>query len=419
LRLFLARIDLARLGQILVVFSMPDHGKDLTMHSGTFLFAQLMAFLPRREFDRCVRQYRGNYRTRRFSCFDQWLCMAFAQLTYRTSLRDIETCLNALKPKLYHAGFRGTIARNTLAQANQNRNWRIYADFASVLIARARTLYAGDALSVALGETVYAFDSTTIDLCLALFPWARFRRRKGAVKLHTLIDLRGNIPCFIHVSTGKMADVKALDHLPVEPAAFYVLDRGYIDFARLYVFQVHLAFFVTRAKKNLQCRCRARRAVDKTTGLRYDHTIVLTGTKTAAEYPVPLRRIKYVDPKTGKRLVFLTNNFVLDALTIAQLYKCRWQVELFFKWIKQHLRIKAFYGTSENAVKTQIWSAISVYVLVAIVKKELQRERSLHEILQVLSVTLFEKTPLFQALATENTKDGDQDRHNQLTLFDF
>lgn len=389
------------------------------MHSGSFLFTQLMTFLPRRDFDRCVRQYRGNYRTRHFSCFDQWLCMAFAQLTYRTSLRDIETCLNALKPKLYHAGFRGTIARNTLAQANQNRDWRIYADFAQVLIAHARSLYAGDALSVALEQTVYAFDSTIIDLCLALFPWARFRRRKGAVKLHTLIDLRGNIPCFIHVSTGKMHDVKALDLLVVEPGAFYVTDRGYIDFARLYVFQEQLAFFVTRAKKNLQCRCRSRRAVDKATGVRCDHIIVLTGSKTAAEYPVPLRRIKYVDPETGKRLVFLTNNLELDALTIAKLYKCRWQVELFFKWIKQHLRIKAFYGTSENAVKTQIWIAISVYVLVAIVKKELKLDRSLHEILQVLSLTLFEKTPLIQALAPENTTDGTVDRPNQLLLFDF
>lgn len=389
------------------------------MHTGSFLFTQLMAFLPRRDFDRCVRKYRGNYRSRTFSCLDQFLCMAFAQLTYRTSLRDIEICLNSLKTKLYHAGIRGNIARNTLAKANQTRDWRIYADFAAILIAQARKLYAGESLSVDLEQTVYAFDSTTINLCLALFPWARFRRRKGAIKLHTLIDLRGNIPCFIHISSGKMHDVKALDWLPVEAGAFYAMDRGYIDFARLYVFQTRLAFFVTRAKKNLQCRCRVRRAVDKTTGLRCDQTIMLTGTKTAAEYPVPLRRIKYVDPETGKRLVFLTNNFVLDALTIAKLYKCRWQVELFFKWIKQHLRIKAFYGTSENAVKTQIWIAISVYVLVAIVKKELKLERSLHEILQVLSVTLFEKTPLFQALSQESTNKGHGDRHNQLTLFDF
>ena len=389
------------------------------MHTGKFLFSQLMAFLPRRDFDRCVRKYRGNYRSRTFSCFDQFLCLAFAPLTYRTSLRDIETCLNSLKAKLYHAGIRGHIARNTLAKANQNRDWRLYADFAAILIARARKLYAGASLRVALEQTVYAFDSTTIDLCLALFPWARFRRRKGAINLHTLIDLRGNILCFIHISSGKMHDVKALDQLPLEAGAFYAMDRGYIDFARLYVFQAPLAFFVTRAKKNLQCRCRARRAVDKTTGLRCDQTLVLTGTKTAAEYPVPLRRIKYVDPETGKRLVFFTNNFVLDALTIAKLYKCRWQVELFFKWIKQHLRLKAFYGTSENAVKTQIWIAISVYVLVAIVKKELKLDRSLHEILQVLSLTLFEKTPLFQALSQESTKKRRDDCHNQLTLFDF
>jgi transposase len=389
------------------------------MHAGKFVFAQLVTFLPKRDFDRCVRKHRGNYRTRRFSCLDQFLCMAFAQLTYRTSLRDIEICLNSLKAKLYHAGIRGTIARNTLAKANQNRDWRIYADFAAILIARARKLYAGDSLSVELEQTVYAFDSTTIDLCLALFPWARFRRRKGAVKLHTLIDLRGNIPCFVHISCGKMHDVKALDHLPLEPGAFYVMDRGYIDFARLYVFQLNMAFFVTRAKKNLQYRCRSQRPVDKTTGLRCDQTIVLTGTTTATEYPVRLRRVKYVDPETGKRLVFLTNNFVLDALTIAELYKCRWQVELFFKWIKQHLRIKAFYGTSENAVKTQVWIAISVYVLVAIVKKELKLDRSLNDILQILSLTLFEKTPVFQALAQQIAPNEHEPRPNQLSLLDF
>jgi Domain of unknown function (DUF4372)/Transposase DDE domain len=389
------------------------------MHAGTFLFAQLMAFLPKRDFDRCVRKYRGNYRTRKFSCFDQFLCMTFAQLTYRTSLRDIEICLNSLKAKLYHVGIRGTVARNTLAKANQNRDWRIYADFAAILIAWARTLYAGNSLSVDLEQTVYAFDSTTIDLCLALFPWARFRRRKGAVKLHTLIDLRGNIPCFVHVSTGKMHDVKALDHLVLEPGAFYVMDRGYIDFARLYVFQVNMAFFVTRAKKNLQYRCRTQRTVDKTTGLRCDQTIRLTGVKTATEYPALLRRVKYVDADTGKRLVFLTNNFVLDGLTIAQLYKCRWQVELFFKWIKQHLRIKAFYGTSENAVKTQVWIAISAYVLVAIVKKELKLERSLNEILQILSLGLFEKTPLFQALSQQIVPNENEPNHKQLSLFDF
>ena len=389
------------------------------MHTGKYLFAQLMDFLPRRDFDRCVRKYKGNYRTRKFSCFDQFLCMAFAQLTYRTSLRDIEICLNSIKPKLYHAGLRGSIARNTLAKANEVRDWRIYGDFALILIGRARKLYARDRLAVDLEQTIYAFDSTTIDLCLTLFPWAKFRRCKAAVKLHTLIDLRGNIPSFIHISTGKTHDVKALDHLPIEPGAFYIMDRGYIDFARLQRFPTNLAFFVTRAKKNLQCRCLTRRRVDKTTGLRCDQTIVLTGVSTATEYPTPLRRIKYVDPDTGKRFVFLTNNFDLDALTIAKLYKCRWQVELFFKWIKQHLRIKAFYGTSENAVRTQIWIAISVYVLVAIVKKELQLKRTMNEILQILSLGLFEKTPLNQALSPQKLPKEKTNRHNQLSLFDF
>jgi hypothetical protein len=389
------------------------------MYTGTYLFAQLMAFLPRRDFDRCVLKYKGNYRTRKFSCLDQFLCMAFAQLTYRVSLRDIEICLNSMKSKLYHVGIRGHIARNTLARANQTRDWRIYADFAHILIARARKLYVNDPMGVDLDQTVYAFDSTTIDLCLSLFPWARFRRRKGAIKLHTLIDLRGNIPCFIHISSGKMHDVNALDHLPMEPGAFYVMDRGYVDFRRLYRFQLNMAFFVTRAKKNLQFRRQSQRRVDKTTGLRCDQTIVLTGTKTSQEYPVQLRRIKYVDPDTGKRLVFLTNNFVLDALTIAILYKCRWQVELFFKWIKQHLRIKAFYGTSENAVKTQVWIAISVYVLVAIIKKELKLDSSMNDILQILSLSLFEKTPVISALSGKNARKLPAPGHNSLPLFDF
>ena len=389
------------------------------MNSGKYLFAQLMDSLPKRDFDRCVRKYKGNYRIRRFSCFDQFLCMAFAQLTYRHSLRDIETCLNSIKPKLYHLGFRGAIARNTLAKANQNRDWRIFADFAHLLIAHARKLYAHDRFAVDLDQTVYAFDSTTIDLCLTLFPWARFRRRKAAVKLHTLIDLRGNIPCFIHISNGKMHDVKALDHLPIEAGAFYAMDRGYIDFARLYRFHTSMAFFVTRAKKNMQFRSQKSRPVDKATGLRCDQTIVLTGVNTAAEYPQSLRRIKYVDLDTGKRLVFLTNNFVLDALTIAKLYKSRWQVELFFKWIKQHLRIKTFFGTSDNAVKTQVWIAISVYVLVAIIKKEHQLDRSLNEILQILSLNLFEKTPLFSALSGKNDPDTKDASHNSLPLFDF
>ncbi len=374
------------------------------MHTGKFLVAQLMRFLPKRDFDQCVHKYRGNYRVRKFSCYDQFLCLAFAQLTFRSSWRDIETCLNALKPKLYHVGIRGTIARNTLAKANQTRDWRIYADCAAVLIAHARKLYAGEPLAVALDQTIYAFDSTTIDLCSKLFPWARFRQRKAAVKLHTLIDLRGNIPCFVHISCGQMHDVNALDLLILEPGAFYVMDRGYIDFARLYVFQQNAAFFVTRAKKNRQCRRSARRCVTKSTGLRCDQTSRLTGKDSRPTYPVQLRRIKYIDPETGKRFVFLTNNFVLEALTIAKLYKCRWQVELFFKWIKQNLRIKAFFGTSANAVKTQIWIALSVYVLVAIVKKELRLEKSMSEIPQIPSLTLFEKTPIFAALSCKNAK---------------
>lgn len=389
------------------------------MNSGISLFSHLTTFLPWRDFDRCVRKYRGNYRTRRFSCFDHFLCMAFAQLTYRTSLRDIEICLNSFKVKLYHMGIRGNVARNTLAQANQNRDWRIYADFAAILIARARKLYAGDSLGIDLDQTVYALDSTTIDLCLALFPWAKFRKRKGAIKLHTLIDLRGNIPCFIHISVGKMHDVKALDYLALEPGSFYVMDRGYIDFSRLYVFQENMSFFVTRAKKNLKFNCRTEHLVDQAAGLRCDQIIALTGVATANEYPVPLRRVEYRDPDTDKCLVFLTNNFALDALTIAKLYKYRWQVELFFKWIKQHLRIKAFYGTSENAVKTQVWIAISVYVLVAIVKKELKLDQSLNEILQVLSVSLFEKTPDFQAFLRHADPLQDAPCHNSLPLFDF
>lgn len=388
------------------------------MHSGSFVFSQLMEFLPRHEFNTCVRRYRGDRRPRGFSCRDQFLCLAFAQLTFRESLRDIETCLRALGPKLYHAGFRGRISRSTLADAARAHDWRIYADFAQVLIARARQLYAGDPLAVQLEQTVYALDATTIDLCLSLFPWARFRRRKGAVKLHTLLDLRGNIPCFIHISHGKMHDVTALDHLPIEPGAFYVMDRGYVDFARLHRFTQQAAFFVTRAKRNLDATRRERRAVDKSTGLRCDQTIVLAGPKSSRLYPDPLRRVAYRDEKTERRFVFLTNNFALPPLTIAQLYQCRWQVELFFKWIKQHLRIKAFYGTTDNAVKTQVWIAISVYVMVAIVKKELQLERSLNDILQILSLTLFEKTPLFEALSTQNEHNLPDAFPNQLTLFD-
>jgi len=397
----------------------PAGGKGWPMHAGRIIFAQLMDFLPTHEFKRCVARYRGNYRMRRFSCWDQFLCMAFAQLTYRESLRDIETCLRSMAHKLYHAGIRATVARNTLAKANENRNWRIYADLAAVLIARARCLYADEAFAVDLDQTVYAFDSTTIDLCLTLFPWAQFRRRKSAVKLHTLLDLRGNIPCFVHVSGGRMADVTSLDLLPIEAGSFYVMDRGYTDFERLYRFTQGLAFFIIRAKRDLDFARRAYREVDKSTGLRSDNTIRLCGPKTSTLYPDPLRRISYYAADIDKRFVFLTNNFALPALTIARLYKCRWQVELFFKWIKQYLRIKAFYGTSINAVTTQVWIAVCVYVLVAIVKKELRIDRSLGEILQILSISLFEKTPLLQAFSHDLLKMENGLNHNQLSLFDF
>jgi hypothetical protein len=389
------------------------------MYKDRLVFSQLMDFLPRHDFDKCVRRYRGNYRTRDFSCRDQFLAMAFAQLTYRESLRDIETCLRSVGTKLYHMGFRGRIARSTLADANRRRDWRIYADFAQTLIQRARMLYVNEPLGVDLKGAAYALDSTTIDLCLSLFPWATFRRRKGAVKLHTLLDLRGNIPCFLRVSQGKLHDVNILDELPIEPGAFYIMDKAYIDYARLYRLHQQTAFFLTRAKKNLDAKRRQSRIIDKTTGLRSDQTIVLAGVKSSQSYPEPLRKIRYFDVETERRFVFLTNNFVLPALTIAQLYKCRWQIELFFKWIKQHLRIKAFYGTSPSAVRTQVWIAISVYVLVAIVKKELKIERSLAEILQILSVNPFEKTPVFQLLTRSAYRFPDTPCPKQLSLFDF
>ena len=388
------------------------------MHTGRTIFAQVMDFLPLSVFRACVARYQGDYKVRGFSCLDQFLCLAFAQLTYRESLRDIETCLRAMQPKLYHMGIRGRVARSTLADANEARDWRIVADFAQVLIALAKPLYAGDPLGVDLQATVYAFDSTTIDLCLALFPWARFRQHKGAIKLHTLLDLRGNIPEVVYISDGKLADVTALDVLVLLPGAYYVLDRGYLDFARLFRFQQAGAFFVTRAKANLQYARRYSHPVDKPTGIRCDQTIVLTGPKTATLYPLPLRRIRYIDPDTGKRLLFLTTDFTLPALTIAQLYRARWQVELFFKWIKQHLRIKAFYGTSANAVKTQVWVAVSVYVLVAILKKRLGLPQSLYTILQVLSVTLFETVPIHQALALLPDTIPEGEGCNQLLLFD-
>ena len=389
------------------------------MDPGKLVFAQLMDFVPRNDFDACVRRYGGDRRPRGFSCRDQFLCMAFAQLTFRDSLRDIETCLRALKPKLYHAGFRGKISRSTLADANRAHDWHIFADFAQVLIGRARKLYLDEPFGVELEQTVYALDSTTIDLCLSLFPWARFRRRKGAVKLHTLVDLRGNIPTFVRITHGKIHDVSVLDHLPIEPGSFYVMDRGYVDFRRLYRFTTGSAFFVTRAKRGLDYTRRSRRRVDKTTGLRSDQTIVLAGPKTSRLYPDPLRRVVFYDAENDRRFVFLTNNFTLPALTIAKLYKCRWQVELFFKWIKQNLHIKSFYGTSDNAVKVQVWIAISVYVLVAIVRKELGVERSLSEILQILSLTLFEKTPIFQVLSESKSQDPEPPFPNQLNLFDL
>jgi hypothetical protein len=345
--------------------------------------------------------------------------MAFAQLTYRGSLREIETCLRAMKKKLYHTGIRGQISRNTLAKANERRDWRIYADFAQILIITARKLYAGENFGVELKQIAYVLDSTTIDLCLSLFPWAQFRKRKSAVKLHTLMALRGSIPCFVRISSARMHDVNILDELFWEPGALYIMDRAYTDFARLYELTLNFAFFVIRAKKNLDFSRRSYRHVDKSTGLRCDQTIILKGQRSSKQYPEPLRRISYFDGETKKRFVFLTNNFILPALTIAQLYKCRWKVELFFKWIKQHLKIKSFFGTSENAVKTQIWIAISVYVIVAILKKQLKSEQNLGEILQILSITLFEKTPILQALTEMNLQDDKFDSCKQLSFIDF
>src|SRR5580692_607456 len=387
------------------------------MNLGRTVFSQLISHLPDREFRRCVELYRGDYRLRGFSCWDQLLCMGFAQFTYRESLRDIEACLRSSPDKLYHMGIRGRVSRSTLAEANENHDWHIFADFAQVLITRARVLYAHDSFGAELQHSAYALDSTTIDLCLAVFPWARFRERKGAVKMHTLIDLHGNIPLFVCVTDGKVHDVNILDQIVPEAGAFYVMDRGYLDFERLAHLDDAGSFFVTRAKSNLKARRRYSRPVDRSTGLICDQTVLLTGFYSRQGFDRPLRRIKFNDPQTGKRLVFLTNNFALDALTIAKLYKCRWQVELFFKWIKQHLRIKVFFGTSENAVNSQIWTAISVYVLVAIVKKRLALPASLYEMLQIFSLTLFEKTPinsLFDADHSQKSPDADP---NQLNLF--
>jgi Domain of unknown function (DUF4372)/Transposase DDE domain len=382
------------------------------------IFSQLMDFLPSQEFRRCVDRYKGNYKLQRFSCWDQFLCMAFAQLTYRESLRDIEACLRSAGSKLYHMGIRNRVARNTLANANQVRDWRIYADFAHALIATARELYIGDSFGIDLQQTVYAMDSTMIDLCLSLFPWAKYRKRDGAVKLHTLLDLRGNIPSVVIVTHGKVHDVNFLHQLIFEPGAFYVMDRGYLDFERLHTIGLASAFFVIRAKSHIVIKRLYSRPVDKSTGVRSDQIITFSGFYAHKDYPDKLRRIHFYDNETNKRLIFLTNNFTLSASTIAQLYRCRWQVELFFRWIKQHLRIKAFYGTSENALKTQIWIAISIYVLVAIIKKRLNLHGSLYRILQILSVNVFEKTPILEALSDADDQNASEESCNQFTLFE-
>ncbi|KZK74681.1 MAG: transposase [Pelodictyon luteolum] len=389
------------------------------MNTGKTVFAQLLDHLPQHQFRRCVNRYKGNYKVQSFTCLDQYLCLFFAQLTYRESIRDITTCLLGMQNKLYHMGIRGTIARSTLADANEKRDWRIYQDFAHILIHHARELYSKDSFGVTLEETTYALDSTTIDLCLALFPWAKFRKHKGAVKMHTLLDLRGNIPSFIAITDGKVHDVNILDLLIIEPGSFYIMDRGYVDFDRL--FQIHQAqgFFVIRAKSNLSFRRQYSHSADKSMGVRCDQTIMLTGKEPSVYYPEQLRRIKYADPETGKIYVFLTNNFKLGAKVIADLYKSRWQIELFFKWIKQHLRIKAFYGTSENAVKTQIWSAISVYVLIALVKKRLNLDITLYTFLQILSVSVFEKVDILQLVTNSAGTIESTYTDNQLNLFDL
>ena len=390
------------------------------MYTGRLVFSQLMDFLPMHRFRQCVKRYNGNRYVKSFSCFDQFLCMAFAQLSYRESLRDIESCMRAMQKKLYHLGIRSKVSRSTLAESNESRDWRIYADFAQVLISIARELYANDDFGVELDETVYALDSSTIDLCLSLFPWARFRKRKGAIKMHTLLDLRGNIPSFISITDGKVHDVNVLDQLIPEPGSIYIMDRAYLDFRRLYLLNQCMAFFVIRSKTNTQMRRLYSHEIDKSTGLRCDQTIVLTGLKTKKQYPDKLRRVKFFDDKKARSFSFLSNNFIVPALVIAELYKCRWQDELFFKWVKQHLRIKAFYGTSENAVKSQIWIAVSVYVLVAIVKKRLRlHDLSLYTILQILSVTLFEKESLLQVLEGSRYNNLISTTSNQLKLFKY
>jgi len=387
------------------------------MNSGRTVFSQVMDFLPLREFRRCVQRYRGDHKVKSFSCLDQFLCMAFAQLTYRESLRDIEACLRSMRHRLYHMGIRGGISRNTLAHANQVRDWRIYADLARGLMAQARELYAEEDFGVELKEAVYALDATTIDLCLSLFPWARFQPTKAGIKLHTVLDLRGSIPAYIKVTDGRGYELCLLDDLTPEPGSYYIMDRGFLDFQRLYALHLMRANFIIRSRRNLRYRRLLSRPLDKSHNLRSDQLIILSGRGTADLYPERLRRIRGLDEQSRKPLILLTNNFVLSAETIAQLYRCRWQIELFFKWIKQHLRIKAFFGTSENAVKTQIWIAVSVYLLVAIIKKRLKIDLSLYTFLQILSVTLFEKAPLYQVLSDFNQDLNKLDSSNQLNLF--
>jgi len=387
------------------------------MNTGKTIFSQIMDFLPLHEFRKCAKRYQGNYRVKSFSCLDQFLSMAFAQLTYRESLRDIEVCLRSMQPKLYHIGIRGKISRSTLADANENRDWHIYADFAQVLIHTARKLYSKEPFAVELEQTVYALDATVIKLCLSLFPWSHFRLKQGAIKLHTLMDLRGSIPSFIKITPAKITEVTILDDLIPEAGSFYILDRGYLDFSRLFILHQALAFFVVRCKSNIRFRRLYSHSVDKSTGLRSDQIVMPVIYKAMQDYPEKLRRIRFYDSENNRYFVFLTNNFLLPALTIAQLYKCRWQIELFFKWIKQHLRIKAFYGTSENAVKTQIWIAISIYVLVAIIKKRLHLDLSLYTILQIFSVTVFEKVPILQLLTDYEYRNKTYDSCNQLELF--
>lgn len=389
------------------------------MNVGKIVLSQIIDFLPLHQFRKCVNRYQGNYKMQKFSCYNQFLCMVFAQLTYRESLRDIEACLRSMQNKLYHIGIRGKISRSTLAYANEKRDWRIFADFAQILINTARQLYINEPLAIELEQTIYALDATTIKLCLSLFPWSHFRLKQGAIKLHTLMDIRGSIPSFIRITPARIPEIAILDELIPEPGSFYILDRGYLDFSRLFVLHQATTFFVVRDKKNIKYRRLYSHTIDKSTGLRSDQTVILVTSKACKDYPEKLRRIRFFDVETQKSLVFITNNFILPALTIAQIYKCRWQVELFFKWIKQHLRIKAFYGTSENAVKTQIWIAISTYVLIAIVKKQLKIKLNLYTILQIFSVTIFEKVPIFQLLTEYEYKTKSNAYCNQLELFDL